>query len=75
METTYGKLGITFAAGSQLSDEEMLLIIRNEFQRMVALAAKCGVVVTVKQVPLLPLAMGNYETVVLVRMAREKAGA
>lgn len=39
-------------------------------EQLVAEAARQGIVLTVEQVPLQPLAMGNYETVVSVRPAR-----
>lgn len=42
-------------------------------QHLVAEAAKLGVIITVEQRPLLPLAMGNHETVVSVRVARVMA--
>ena len=40
------------------------------FEDLVKDAAEKGMVVTVEQVPLQPLAMGNYETRVTVRKAR-----
>lgn len=42
-------------------------------QHLLARAAENGMVVTIEQVPLQPLAMGNYETVVHVRPARPRA--
>lgn len=39
---------------------------------MLAQAAHLGIVLTVEQKPLLPLAMGNYETVVSIRPVRER---
>lgn len=47
--------------------------IKAEAEALVAKAAKWGLVLTVEQVPLQPLAMGNYETVVSVRPARGAA--
>lgn len=41
-------------------------------QRLVQEAERLGVVLTVEQVPLQPLAMGHYKTVVGVRPARSK---
>lgn len=41
-------------------------------EQLVKLAEKDGYVLIVEQRPLLPLAMGNYETVVIVRPARGK---
>lgn len=41
--------------------------------RLVQLAEFGGQVLTIEQIPLQPLAMGNYETVVHVRPARGKA--
>jgi hypothetical protein len=52
---------------------QMLDDVRESIERAVARAAERGVVVTVAQVPLQPLAMGHYETIVSVRMAREHA--
>ncbi|XVJ69924.1 MAG: hypothetical protein HEQ39_09885 [Rhizobacter sp.] len=40
------------------------------FEELVKDAAEKGMVVTVEQVPLTPLAMGHYETRVTVRKAR-----
>lgn len=40
---------------------------------LLAVADREGQVVTIEQVPLQPLAMGNYETVAHVRPARSKA--
>jgi hypothetical protein len=37
---------------------------------LVSLAADMGLVLTIEQRPIQPLAMGNYETVVSVRPAR-----
>jgi hypothetical protein len=44
-----------------------LIDIYNAAQQLVKLADSIGVVVTVEQKPLQPLAMGHYETVVSVR--------
>ncbi len=43
---------------------------RAEVERIVADMARDGLVLTVEQQPLQPLAMGNYRTVVSVRPAR-----
>lgn len=53
-------------------------VIRRAAEALVRDASLYGVVLTITQRPLLPLAMGNYETVVEVRPARvmaEKGGA
>ena len=42
-------------------------------QELVAYAERMGVVLTVEQVPLQPLAMGNYRTEVSVRPARDRS--
>ena len=42
-------------------------------QRLVQEAERLGVVLTIEQVPLQPLAMGNYKSIVGVRPARSKA--
>lgn len=42
-------------------------------QRLVERAERLGLVLTIEQRPLQPLAMGNYESVVSVRPARSKA--
>lgn len=42
-------------------------------ERLVQFAALEGQVLTIEQVPLQPLAMGHYETVVHVRRARGKS--
>ncbi len=47
--------------------------IRHKAEALVAEAARLGVVLTVEQQPLQPLAMGNYTTVVSVRRARGAA--
>lgn len=47
--------------------------IGNRARQVVDDAAQLAVVLTVRQVPRRPLAMGNYETVVEVRPARERA--
>lgn len=39
-------------------------------QRLIAEAARIGLVVTIEQRPLQPLAMGHHETVATVRPAR-----
>jgi hypothetical protein len=46
-------------------------LVKIEVERVVRLAASLGVVVTVEQKPLLPLKMGNYETVVTTRPAHK----
>ena len=48
--------------------------IRGKAEVLVAEAATYGVVLTIRQKPLQPLAMGNYETVVKVRPSRERYG-
>lgn len=53
------------------SPEEIL--IREQAEGLVANAARLGVVVSIEQRPLRPLAMGNHETVVSVRSARKAA--
>ena len=45
--------------------------IKNAADHLVALAKSRGVVLTIEQKPLMPPAMGNYETVVSVREARK----
>lgn len=50
-----------------------LEIVQHMAARLVKLAESKGVVVTIVQKPLRPLAMGNYETVPSVRLARERA--
>lgn len=47
--------------------------IRTALEALVAMAQDCGVVVTVEQVPLQPLAMGHYAHRVHCRPARESA--
>lgn len=47
--------------------------ILSSVKMLVSLAWLNGQVVTIAQRPLLPLAMGNYESVVSVRQARERA--
>lgn len=44
-------------------------------ERLVVDAARAGLVVTIEQRPLRPLAMGNHETVVSVRPARNGEAA
>ena len=51
---------------------ETIADVERAAQRLVQEAERLGVVLTVEQVPLQPLAMGNYETVVGVRPARSK---
>ena len=41
--------------------------------RLIAEASRIGLVVTIEQRPLQPLAMGNHESVVSVRPARQVA--
>lgn len=48
-------------------------VIRKQAERLVANAARLGVVVSIEQRALKPLAMGNYETIVAVRPARNPA--
>lgn len=45
-------------------------VIKLTLEKLVRVAAQDGFVVTVEQRPLVPLAMGRYETVVEVRAAR-----
>jgi hypothetical protein len=45
-------------------------LIAMQANQLVEDAARLGVVVTIEQQPLLPLAMGHYETVVSVRRVR-----
>lgn len=49
--------------------------IEDQAAALVAEAARFGLVLTIEQVPLQPLAMGHYETRVSVRPARGKACA
>jgi hypothetical protein len=42
-------------------------------QRLIAEAERLGLVLTIEQVPLKPLAMGHYESVVSVMPARKAA--
>lgn len=46
--------------------------IQAEAERLVKVAAIYGVVLTIEQKPLEPLAMGHYESVVAVRQAVRK---
>jgi hypothetical protein len=48
-------------------------LIELQAKQLVEDAARLGVVVTIEQRPLQPLAMGNYETVVSVRRATERS--
>lgn len=52
-------------------EKEVLMPYRlqKELERLVGIAQVTGLVVTITQKPKLPLAMGNYETVVEVRDA------
>lgn len=50
-----------------MTPEERIKILA---ERLVELATDAGVVVTIEQISLKPLAMGNYKTVVSVRPAR-----
>ena len=43
--------------------------IKEAAERLVATAAEWGVLLTIEQRPLLPFAMGHYETIVSVRQA------
>jgi hypothetical protein len=47
--------------------------VRKQAELLVSAAALGGVVLTISQAPLRPLAMRNYETVVSVRHALERA--
>lgn len=61
-----------------VTDEDIRIIkkqlafkgIKTMGDELIALADGCGLVVTIEQKPLQPLAMGNYETVVSVREKR-----
>ncbi len=57
--------------GSPFIDHNEL--VRSMAEDIVRVAGILGVVLTITQVPSLPPAMGNYETVVQVRAARERA--
>lgn len=48
--------------------------IRLKAEALVVEAESCGVVLTIEQTPLTPLAMGFYETAVSVRPSRERYG-
>lgn len=48
-------------------------VIRREAEGLIANAQRLGLIVTIEQRPLRPLAMGHYETVVSVRPARQPA--
>ncbi len=52
---------------------ENLADVERAAQRLVQEAERLGVVLTIEQVPLQPLAMGNYKSIVGVRPARSKA--
>lgn len=47
--------------------------IRAKAQLLLADATLAGVVLTIEQRPLKPLAMGHYETIIAVRRARSAA--
>lgn len=47
--------------------------VQRAAEALIAEAARLGLVVTIEQRPLQPLAMGHYETVVSVRPAKGKA--
>jgi hypothetical protein len=53
-----------------LTIEERAEIAKKSLEHAVKAMELCGLVVTVYQKPKVPLAMGNYETVVEVRPAR-----
>lgn len=57
-------------ASATIADEAYIVA---RAARVVDLARDQGFVLTVEQVPLQPLAMGNYETVVSVRPARNRS--
>lgn len=63
INSTFGKLGGNPA--------DRLALARIRVSTVIAACERLGVIVTVEQKPLLPLAMRNYETVVSVRLARE----
>ena len=47
--------------------------VQRAAETLIAEATRLGLVVTIEQRPLQPLAMGHYETVASVRPAREKS--
>lgn len=53
--------------------DEALQLIADGAARLISQANDLGVVLTVEQKPLRPLAMGHYETKFSVRAARERA--
>lgn len=58
---------------ARLKPGEIPAGVKTAIEALVRLAEACGVVVTVEQVPLQPLAMGHYEHRVHCRPARESA--
>lgn len=54
-----------------LTHEDVMADIKFAAEELVRRAVKEGVVLTIEQVPLTPLAMGHYYTVASVRLARE----
>lgn len=50
-----------------------LAAVHKVAEHLMCLAERIGVVVTIEQKPLQPLAMGNYESVPTVRLARVRA--
>lgn len=65
-ETELGRAVLALHTGSSAP-------VKEACNQLLTLAANAGQVVTIEQVPLQPLAMGNYETVVHVRPARPRA--
>lgn len=55
-----------------IASAQTMELYRNELELLIADAMKDGLVVTVEQRSLQPLAMGHYEHVVTVRLARER---
>lgn len=51
-------------------DDSAVAFIRAQAEQLVRFAARAGVVLSIEQRPMEPLAMGNYATVVSVREAR-----
>lgn len=65
---TCGRDGVTDAQRERAGE-----FYRRHIERMVADMARDGLVLTVEQVPMQPLAMGHYTTTVSVRLARRPA--
>lgn len=56
-----------------MTGDDKLALALVRINAVLAACERLGVVVTVEQKPLLPLAMGNYKTVASVRLARERS--